>query len=469
MKGKEKEALDLLRSVWGHRSFRPGQWEVVRSIISGNDTLGILPTGTGKSVCYQLSGLLLGQTVIVVSPLIALMADQVDGLSVRGVAAVALNSSIPASKQERVWRDAAAGAYQFIYVSPELLNTVRFSKLISGLKIGFIAVDEAHCISEWGNSFRPMYRRITEAIPAPVPRLAVTATASPAVQREIKRILKLRKPVCVVTGYDRPNLYWCASKVQTVTAYVERIIESCEGSFVIYCMTRRSVEWWAEWLSLRMIPTSHYHGGMARRARAQSQSDWLCGRTRAMVATNAFGMGIDKSDVRLVLHIGLPSNLSAYYQEAGRAGRDGLPSRAALIYQAADLIVRRRLLSSGSRRAYYRVGRGRDQGVRRFAELLKYLESPTCRRRYILNYFGEAYSRSCGYCDRCVETHGADVWQLPTPRDQLPDSLRTDGDQFRPEEERNRMVKEDILEYSQDLSATRPTAIGERLNADAAD
>lgn len=489
-------ALKILRDRWGHAAFRPGQWQVIESVLARRDTVAILPTGTGKSVCYQVPGLILPGTAVVVSPLIALMRDQVDRLLVRGIRAAAINSSLSRAEKDQAWREARSGGLRFIYVSPEQLKADQFQRLLASIQLSFIAIDEAHCVVEWGRRFRPAYRQIAQAVPQSAARVALTATASRPVQREMKRVLRLRNPISVVTGYDRPNLYWDVRKVNTLTPHVERLVRLNRGSIVVYCMTRRAVEWWSQWFAFRRIPASYYHGGLGSRARDQAQTDWLSDRTRVMVATNAFGMGIDKPDVRLVLHLGLPTNIAAYYQEAGRAGRDGAHATAALLYQNADILIRKRLIANSSgRRGFFATT---SQAVRAFAELQKYLRSPICRRRYILNYFGEAYSRACGNCDRCCDRVKPDsaitsANKLPFLKEAVKNRVpRPSGGEVReskpasvdvePNEPTNdgafgelerhlsddpdlahRLVRDGFVEYVPNLSTFRLTGLGRRV------
>ena len=443
-------AVGVLTRYWGHKSFRQGQWDVVNAVLCRRDVMAILPTGTGKSVCYQIPGLMDSRPVLVVSPLIALMRDQVDGLRARGIAAVALNSSLRPSQRQALWQQARDGAYRFVYVSPELLQTSRFSDLASNIDFAFVAVDEAHCIAEWGRRFRPAYRHIVSNIDDRIPRVALTATATPSVRREVRKVLKLRSPKLIVTGYDRPNIFWSVSHVAAFTADVRRVLSRRAGATIIYCMTRRSVEWWAEWLASEHVPASYYHGGMGREERDRAQIEWLSNRSRVMVATNAFGMGIDKPDVRNVIHIGLPANLSAYYQEAGRAGRDGQPSFARLLYQNADIIVRKKLIASGfssSRSSSLNIA------ARQFRDLLRYAESGTCRRRYILNYFGEAFKGPCDNCDQCRRRSAGHAPHVADWHASADSAARTTSN----------LVREGILKFADDLSGVEITPRGRRL------
>lgn len=333
-----ESAREVLRKHWGHPDFRPGQWDVIETVLQGRDLLAILPTGGGKSVCYQIPALLLDGLTIVISPLIALMQDQVAGLKSRGVDAAFINSALSVREIDQRWTDAEHGRYKLLYVAPERLTSEMFLARAKRLNISLLAVDEAHCISEWGHNFRPSYLEIARgrAHMGDPTTIAVTATATPHVRDDIVEHLKLRKPKVIVRGFDRPNVVWSIFQTENKRNKVLDVLENVPGAGILYSATRKGVEEWSSWLSRRDYSVASYHGGMRASVREQMQDSWISGERRIMVATNAFGMGIDKPDVRYVVHVDLPSTLEGYYQEAGRGGRDGKTSYAALIYHPRD-------------------------------------------------------------------------------------------------------------------------------------
>ncbi|MFW5973369.1 MAG: RecQ family ATP-dependent DNA helicase [Bacteroidota bacterium] len=342
------KALGVLRRVWGYEAFRTGQEEVIRATLDGSDVLAVLPTGGGKSLCYQVPALVNSGLTIVISPLIALMEDQVAGLAARGVAAAFINSSLSRRIAEQRWLDAEHGRYKLLYLAPERLATEEFRLRAPRLGITRVAVDEAHCISEWGHHFRPEYRNIAEAleiIESP-PLMAVTATATPEVRRDIIGQLRLRDPKVIVRGFDRPNIVWSVFRTSQKRERVKQILTSVSGTSILYAPTRRAVEEWSAWLNGQGVVSAYYHGGMSPDDRKSVQESWLRGDVRMIAATNAFGMGIDKPDVRLVLHDGVPATLESYYQEAGRAGRDGKRSYAVLLFQRSDRRIQQSLIEA---------------------------------------------------------------------------------------------------------------------------
>ncbi len=330
-----------LRRYFGHSTFREGQRQVVQAVLDGKHTVAIMPTGQGKSVCYQLPAMMLEGTTLVVSPLIALMKDQVDSLHDRGIAATFINSSLDADEAEHRLSQLAAGAYKLVYIAPERFRNRAFLSALKGVTISRFAIDEAHCLSQWGHDFRPDYLRLRDALPILgwPPVLAATATATPEVREDIIKQLGIKEPAVFVTGFDRPNLRYVvrpASGESAKLAKVSEIVASVKGPGIIYAATRKSVETIAEYLAAEGIPVAPYHAGMDDASREGAQDAFMSGRARIVVATNAFGMGVDKPDVRLVLHYDLPGTIEAYYQEAGRAGRDGKPSYCVLLFSAAD-------------------------------------------------------------------------------------------------------------------------------------
>ena len=343
------EAEAVLRRHWKHERFREGQWEIIEAVLAGEDVLAILPTGGGKSVCYQVPALLKDGLTLVVSPLIALMQDQVAGLKARGVEAAFINSTLSAREIDQRWTDAEFGRYRLLYVAPERLQTDVFLARAERLNVALLAVDEAHCISEWGHHFRPSYLQIAEARVhfGDPPTVAVTATATPEVRRDIVRHLALRTPRQVVKGFDRPNLVWSIFRTENKPAKVLEVVRNVPGSGILYAATRRGTEEWAAWLEGQGESAVAYHGGLKSDVRAERQEAWLRSETRLVVATNAFGMGIDKPDVRFVVHVDVPGTLEAYYQEAGRGGRDGRAAHAVLLFQPGDEGTQRALIESG--------------------------------------------------------------------------------------------------------------------------
>ena len=347
-------ARALLQEHWGHQGFRPGQWEAIEATLAGRDVLAVLPTGGGKSILYQLPALMKEGFVLVVSPLVALMHDQVDALGRRGIPAFALTSELDYRKIDQAWTDAEFKRYKLLYVTPERLETELFQARAERLPISLLAVDEAHCISEWGHDFRPAYRRIAAARSLirdtegqPVPVLAVTATATPDVRRDIVEQLGLEDPTLIVRGFDRPNIVWAIYRDENKAQKLAEITGAVEGSGIVYAGTRRGSEEWAARLREKGISAESYHAGLQAERKTEVQRRWLDNTTRFIVATSAFGMGIDKPDVRLVIHVALPPTLEAYYQEAGRAGRDGERAWAVLLFQESDARLPQALADEG--------------------------------------------------------------------------------------------------------------------------
>lgn len=341
-------ARRAMQRTWGYEAFRPGQEEVLSAVLAGEDVLGVLPTGGGKSLCYQLPALLTDGLVLVISPLIALMQDQVEGLQAQGVDATFINSTLPRHEVEQRWTDAEHGRYDLLYLAPERLTTEVFRVRAERLDVSLLAVDEAHCVSEWGHHFRPDYLEIPEArrhVGDP-PTIAVTATATPAVRRDVLRLLEISEATEVVRGFDRPNILWSVFRTENKGQKLRDVVEGVEGSGIVYAATRRGVEQWTRRLRTAGISAAAYHGQMEGSTRQARQQAWITDETRVMVATNAFGMGIDKADVRFVVHVDVPSSLEAYYQEAGRAGRDGERAYAVLLFQEPDARTQEALIES---------------------------------------------------------------------------------------------------------------------------
>ena len=389
----------VLKQYFGHDAFRPGQEALVDGILSGRDALGIMPTGGGKSLCYQVPALLLPGVTLVISPLISLMKDQVASLEAAGVSAGFLNSSQTLEESRQVWGRVRRGECRLLYVAPERLENARFLELASELVIPLVAVDEAHCISQWGQDFRPSYLNIP-AFAASLPRRPVmgafTATATAQVQEDVVRQLDLRTPVRVVTGFDRPNLFFDVRRPRKKLPELLALLEERRGrSGIVYCATRSNVEKvWAE-LESRGFSAARYHAGLDEEERRISQEDFQYDRRQIMVATNAFGMGIDKSNVSFVLHYNMPKNLESYYQEAGRGGRDGEAADCVLLYGAGDVATARVLLTHGE------GGDPEPRELERLNAMVDYCKTNDCLRGRILDYFGQPHPERCGGCGNC--------------------------------------------------------------------
>ena len=399
---------EVLRRYFGHGEFREGQETLIDALLAGRDALGIMPTGGGKSLCYQVPALLLPGVTLVISPLISLMKDQVMALEKAGAPAAFLNSSLSAMERRAVYDGLRQGAYRLLYVAPERLEAENFSALAKELTIPLVAVDEAHCISQWGQDFRPSYRRIADFLSSLPRRPAVgafTATATDLVQRDIVALLGLRDPVRAVTGFDRPNLFFDVRQPRNKGTALLELLRQREGrSGIVYCATRATVERLCEALREHGIPATRYHAGLSEEERRQNQEDFQFDRCPVMVATNAFGMGIDKSNVSFVLHYNMPKSVEAYYQEAGRAGRDGEKADCILLYSAADVATARFLIesSSGGDLPPEKAEEVRRQDYRRLSAITGYCRSTRCLRGELLDYFGQAHAERCGNCGNCL-------------------------------------------------------------------
>ena len=395
-------ALDLLRRVFGHPGFRGEQRQIVEHVTGGGDALVLMPTGGGKSLCYQLPALLREGCALVVSPLIALMQDQVEALRQLGVRAAYLNSTLDAAGAAEVERQLLAGELDLLYVAPERLLTGRFLSLLERARIGLFAIDEAHCVSQWGHDFRPEYRQLTvlhERWPD-IPRIALTATADAPTRREIAERLNLEDAREFVSSFDRPNLRYRV--VHKDGGGVRQLLDFLDGhrgeSGIVYAFSRKRVETVAEQLQAAGINALPYHAGMEASLRAGNQRRFLQQDGIVMVATIAFGMGIDKPDVRFVAHVDLPKSIEGYYQETGRAGRDGEAAEVWLSYGLGDVVNLRQLIQQGE------AGEERKRvELRKLDALLGYCESTQCRRQSLLGWFGEAHAGACGNCDNCLE------------------------------------------------------------------
>ena len=410
------EPIDVLRGTFGYEGFRPHQAEIADAALADRDVLAVMPTSAGKSICYQVPALVLAARgaglTVVVSPLISLMADQVGALRQAGVAASYLNSALTAGERAEVLQDVAAGALALVYVAPERLDDPAFLSAAASAGVALLAVDEAHCISQWGNDFRPSYQRIIDfakALPARPPVMALTATATRAVREDISSALGLCDPLVVVASFDRPNLSFAVSRpangAEKDRELVAFIRERAMQSGIVYCSSRRAVEEVAALLQEEGLLATRYHAGLSAGERSRNQDDFLYDRARVMVATNAFGMGIDKSNVSYVVHYNLPLSLEAYYQEAGRAGRDGTRAECLLLYSPGDVHTAEFLLSHSEPREDLTAEQRATLAERddeRLRQMTFYATTTECLRAHILRYFGEEAPAYCGNCGNCL-------------------------------------------------------------------
>ena len=409
-----KEAEKILKQYYGYDHFREGQIPVIKAVLGGRDVLGIMPTGAGKSVCYQVPALMMEGITIVISPLISLMKDQVGTLNQMGVHAAFLNSSLTAGQYYKALQLAKQGRYKIIYVAPERLETESFLDfaLSEHVKISFVAVDEAHCVSQWGQDFRPGYLKILDFLDRLPYRPVVgayTATATAEVREDILDILKLQNPYVETTGFDRGNLFFAVKK--PVDKYKELVSylkgKGCDtsgDSGIIYCLTRKSVEQVCYDLRNEGFSVTRYHAGLSDEERKENQENFIYGKRQIMVATNAFGMGIDKPDVRFVIHYNMPKNMESYYQEAGRAGRDGLPAECILLYAGQDVITNQFFIENMAQESEdpETTALIRQREEERLKKMTFYCFTHECLRDYILRYFGEYGSNYCGNCSNCL-------------------------------------------------------------------
>ena len=403
------EKYQILSQYFGYSRFRPGQDKLIDGLLSGRDVFGIMPTGGGKSICYQVPALMLPGITLVISPLISLMRDQVLTLKAMGIPAAYINSTLSSQQIQLVYRNLLAGQYKIVYIAPERLDYGGFGNVVSRLRISFIAVDEAHCISQWGQDFRPSYLRIVQFIDNLPERPVVgafTATATAQVQEDVQRILKLQNPVRVVTGFDRPNLYFEVIRPDMRDAHLLRLLrDRKQKSGIIYCSTRKNVERVWEMLLDKGYAATRYHAGLEEGERSENQEDYIHDRKNVMVATNAFGMGIDKSNVSFVIHYNMPQSIEAYYQEAGRAGRDGTEADCILLYKSSDVRTARFLIDNASENEELDEAqreRIRQQDLKRLDAMVGYCKTESCLRGYILEYFGQNHPEACGNCGTCT-------------------------------------------------------------------
>lgn len=405
----ELTAEQILQQYYGYQRFRPGQKEIIEALLAGRDVLCVMPTGRGKSVCYQIPAKILQGTALVISPLISLMKDQVAALIRTGIPAAYLNSTLNSLQQDKALQNIAAGKYKVVYVSPERLSMPEFQQFCSSIHISMIAVDEAHCVSQWGPNFRYDYlgiHQFTENLPGRPVIGAFTATATEKVAEDIIRRLALKEPLSIRTGFDRPNLYFGVIQPPDRRTWVSRYLLEHRGkSGIIYCSTRKTAEQLYEALTKEGFSVSCYHAGLLPEIRTKSQEDFLFDRTPVMIATNAFGMGIDKPNVSFVIHYNIPKSMEAYYQEAGRAGRDGTKADCILLYNRQDLVTNRRLIEMEEPcpdLSPEEAERIRKEDYSRLNQMAEYAEGTACLRAAILNYFGEkSTAPNCGNCSNC--------------------------------------------------------------------
>lgn len=395
------KARQILQKFYGYEDFRPGQKKVVESLLNRNDTVAIMPTGAGKSICFQIPALLFEGVTLVISPLISLMKDQVDSLRQLGIAAVYINSSVSKAQLYKDLQDISAGFYKIIYIAPERLTSEYLPDSFKNLNISMVAVDEAHCLSQWGHDFRPSYRNIlnfTNSLRIKPIISAFTATATPEVKTDIINLLGLKQPNVFVTGFDRPNLYFSVLRGEVKDKFViDYVKKHQDEAGIIYVGTRKDVDALQVLLEIKGIKAGRYHAGMTDEERNQMQEDFLYDNLSVMVATNAFGMGIDKPNVRYVIHYNMPKNMEAYYQEAGRAGRDGLSGNCILLYSPQDTQLQKFLISKSTESEI------RQQlEYKRLQLMVDYCHTPQCLRAFILHYFGEFdVEEHCDNCSNC--------------------------------------------------------------------
>lgn len=391
--------LEKLKKYFGYDSFRQGQRELIENILEGRNVLGVLPTGGGKSICYQLPALMTDGLSLVISPLISLMKDQVDSLRENGINAGFINSSLDSEEYRKILSDVKTGHIKILYISPERLENEFFRNFIRDIDISFVAVDEAHCISQWGHDFRPSYKLIPDLyqILGDVQILAFTATATKEVREDIINNLKLSNPFIKVTGFDRKNLYFKVAKPKNKLTYLNSYLKDHrDDSGIIYASTRKKVDDIYKNLKSRGYAIEKYHAGLSEDERKKAQDNFIYDRAKIIVATNAFGMGIDKSNVRFVIHYNMPKDMESYYQEAGRAGRDGEDATCILLYSGQDIIINKHLINLGTNYSFKQFQMGKLQTI------INYVNTTRCLREYILAYFGQDADSHCDNCSNCL-------------------------------------------------------------------
>ncbi|WP_160723872.1 DNA helicase RecQ [Bacillus sp. USDA818B3_A] len=397
-----EQALSLLKIHFGYSSFRNGQEQAIRSVLSSQNTICVMPTGGGKSICYQIPALVLPGTTIVISPLISLMKDQVDTLIQAGIPAAFINSSLTYSEANKRINEAKEGKYKLLYIAPERLESFEFIEDLKQMEIPLVAVDEAHCISQWGHDFRPSYRHIRQMVNSLTKKpivLALTATATPRVREDICLSLQIDETNSIITGFERENLSFSVIKGQDRLKFLLHYLkENDQEAGIIYAATRKNVDQLYERLRKEKINVARYHAGMGDVDRAREQERFLEDKASVMVATSAFGMGIDKSNIRYVVHFQMPKNMESYYQEAGRAGRDGLKSECILLYSPHDVQVQRFLIDQSSDRSRM------TQELEKLQQMADYCHTESCLQEFTLRYFGETETENCGRCGNCLDS-----------------------------------------------------------------
>ena len=422
----------ILKKFFGYDSFRPGQEQIVQRLLAGQDVLAVMPTGAGKSICYQVPALMLPGITLVVSPLVSLMKDQVGALVQAGVAAAFLNNSLTDNQKALMLHRAREGWYKIIYVAPERLEMPGFQRFVQEQQISMVTVDEAHCISQWGQDFRPSYLRIqafVDSLPTRPVVGAFTATATAHVRDDIRTHLALRDPYEVTASFDRPNLYFATQRAlpsEKPRRLLELVLQEGNNAGIVYCSTTKQVDDTARLLQSRGIRAAAYHAKLDADTRRRNQDDFLYDRVQVMVATNAFGMGIDKPNVRFVIHYNMPKDLESYYQEAGRAGRDGQPSRCTLLYSGTDVRTIRFFIDKELEADNGLPADVKAEAARKAEERLKYMTfystTPKCLRGFLLEYFGEAAPKKCGNCSCCLAAEQEAQLQLETSRRRAADN-----------------------------------------------
>lgn len=390
-----------LKKYFGFDSFRKGQREIIEKILEGRDVLGVLPTGGGKSICYQLPALMKDGLTLVISPLISLMKDQVDALREDGIDASLINSSLDFETYIDTLNDVRKGKIKLLYISPERLDNEFFRDFLRDINLSFVAVDEAHCISQWGHDFRPSYKLIADLYNIIGPHIqiaAFTATATKEVRDDIINNLALKDPFVKVTGFDRPNLKFIVRKPKDKLRFLKAYLEYRQGkSGIIYASTRNRVDKLQRYLAAAGLSVTKYHAGLSEAERKKAQEDFIFDKKDLVVATNAFGMGIDKSNVGFVIHYNMPKDMESYYQEAGRAGRDGEDADCILLYSAQDIIINKHLINQSSNLAYRKIQ------LEKLQTIINYVNTNKCLRAFILEYFGQDYKGDCDFCSNCLD------------------------------------------------------------------
>ncbi len=416
--------LKALKKYYGYDQFRPGQPELIKALLDGRDVLGIMPTGAGKSVCFQIPAIFMPGITLVISPLISLMQDQVAALLQAHIPAAYLNSSLTFAQYKKALYFAKQGRYKIIYVAPERLNTPGFLDFAQSVDISMIAIDEAHCVSQWGQNFRPSYLEISKFANSLKKRpimAAFTATATGPVKADMLRLLELKNPKVLVTGFDRKNLYFEVQKPRNKFAALENFLEKhSHESGIIYCLTRKETEEVCDRLNEQGFLCTRYHAGLSLEERAANQEAFLYDKVPLIAATNAFGMGIDKSNVRFVVHYSMPSSLENYYQEAGRAGRDGAPAHCLLLYSGSDLMTNKFLIERSNEETENEDQKRRE--LHRLNQMQGYCTTPMCLRSYILQYFGENSSGHCSNCSNCTSEWITE--DITEPAQQIAEAIR---------------------------------------------